>query len=83
VFERPKRGFEMPVAAMLAGPAAEQLAAATDPVALKRQGLFDANLIAGWQQELMTGHRDTSWQLWTVLAFQEWARLHRRPEAIG
>jgi asparagine synthase (glutamine-hydrolysing) len=83
VFERPKRGFEMPVAAMLAGPAAERLAAATDPVALKRQGLFDANLIAGWRQELMTGHRDTSWQLWTVLAFQEWARLHRRPEAIG
>jgi asparagine synthase (glutamine-hydrolysing) len=83
VFERPKRGFEMPVAAMLKGPAAERLAAATDPAALKRQGLFDPDLIAGWRQGLATGPRDTSWQLWTVLAFQEWARLHRRPEAIG
>jgi asparagine synthase (glutamine-hydrolysing) len=83
VFERPKRGFEMPVAAMLAGPAAGRLAAATDAAALKRQGLFDAAVIAGWRDALASGRRDTSWQLWTVLAFQEWARLHRRPEALA
>jgi asparagine synthase (glutamine-hydrolysing) len=34
VFNRPKRGFEMPVAAMLQGQAADRLAAATDPAAL-------------------------------------------------
>lgn len=83
VFDRPKRGFEMPVSSMLAGPAAERLAAATDPNALKRQGLMDAGVIANWRRELASGRRDTSWQLWTVLAFQEWARLHRRPEALA
>jgi asparagine synthase (glutamine-hydrolysing) len=82
VFNRPKRGFEMPVAAMLNGVAAERLAAATDPIALKRQGLFNPGQIATWTQELATG-RDTSWHLWTLLAFQEWARLHRRPEALA
>jgi asparagine synthase (glutamine-hydrolysing) len=82
VFSRPKRGFEMPVAAMLMGEAADRLRAATDAAALARQGLLDAPLIEGWARDLATGRRDTSWQLWTVLAFQEWARLHRRPEAL-
>jgi asparagine synthase (glutamine-hydrolysing) len=81
VFSRPKRGFEMPVAAMLNGDAADRLAAATDPAALKRQGIFDSVQIETWRRELP--RRDTSWHLWTVLAFQEWARLHRRPEALG
>jgi asparagine synthase (glutamine-hydrolysing) len=82
VFSRPKRGFEMPVASMLKGPAADRLAAATDPAALKRQGIFDPAQIETWRCELAAG-RDTSWHLWTVLAFQEWARLHRRPEALA
>ena len=83
VFRRPKRGFEMPVGAMLMGAAKDRLAAATDPAALARQGLFDSGLVEIWKQELGSGRRDTSWQLWTVLAFQEWARLHRRPEALA
>ena len=40
------------------------------------------DVIESWRRDLATGRRDTSWQLWTVLAFQEWARLHRRPEAL-
>lgn len=83
VFRRPKRGFEMPVAALLLGAAKDRLDAATEPGALKRQGLFDPAQVAKWRQELSSGRRDTSWHLWTVLAFQEWARLHRRPEALG
>ena len=83
VFTRPKRGFEMPVAAMLNGVAADRLAAATEPQALARQGLFNPGQIAAWSAELASGRRDTSWQLWTLLAFQEWARLHRRPEALS
>lgn len=83
VFDRPKRGFEIPVNAMLAGPAAERLAAATDPTALLRQNLFNPEVIAKWRRELSQGRRDVSWQLWTVLAFQEWARIHRRPEALS
>jgi asparagine synthase (glutamine-hydrolysing) len=83
VFSRPKRGFEMPVNAVLEGPAAERLRAATDPAALRRQGLFDCDLVHGWRDDLASGRRDTSWQLWTLLAFQEWARLHHRPEALS
>jgi len=83
VFSRPKRGFEMPVSELLAGPAAARLAAATDRAALKRQGLFDPDLVEGWKADLANNRRDTSWHLWTILAFQEWARLHGRPESIA
>ena len=82
VFTRRKRGFEMPVRDLLLGPAAERLAAACDPARLARQGLFSADVVAGWRRDLDERRRDTSWRLWTMLAFQEWARLHRRPEAL-
>ncbi len=82
VFTRPKRGFEMPVAQLLAGAAAERLAAATDAAALRRQGLFDAGVVQGWKDDLAAGRRDTSWHLWTILSFQEWARMHGRAEAL-
>ena len=82
VFRRPKRGFEMPVGALLAGPAKERLEASTDPAALKRQGLLNPEMVQGWRRDLQSGFRDTSLQLWAVVAFQEWARLHKRPEAL-
>ena len=82
VFRRPKRGFEMPVAALLAGAAAERLRASTDPAALQRQGILNPEVVQGWRHDLHNRSRDTAWHLWAVVAFQEWARLHRRPEAL-
>jgi asparagine synthase (glutamine-hydrolysing) len=82
VFQRPKRGFEMPVGAFLAKAAAERLRAGTDPAALKRQGILNPDVVQGWRRDLQHGSRDTAWHLWAVMAFQEWARLHRRPEAL-
>src|SRR5687768_5086987 len=64
IFNRPKRGFEMPVAGMLKGLAADSLAAAADPAALKRQGIFDPAQVETWRCELAAG-RDTSWHLGT------------------
>ena len=58
------------------------LAAACDPARLRAQGLFDVDVVAGWRRDLSGGRRDTSWRLWSLLAFQEWARLHGRPEAL-
>ncbi len=82
VFSRRKRGFELPVRDMLLGPARERLALACEPGRLSTQGLFSAGVVGGWVKELRSGGRDTSWRLWTLLAFQEWARLHGRPEAL-
>lgn len=82
VFRRPKKGFEIPVAQWLTGPLRDRVRHATDPVRLKRQGVFAPEVPASWLAQLQDGRRDTSWMLWTLIAFQEWARQHRRPEAV-
>ncbi len=72
-FRRPKRGFEIPIADWLTGPLAERVRQAIDPAFLRGQGLFRPELPARWLAELESGRRDTSWQLWTLVAFQAWA----------
>jgi asparagine synthase (glutamine-hydrolysing) len=72
VFERPKRGFEIPIAEWLRGPLADRVRRAIDPVRLKAEGLFRPDLPHRWHDELASGRRDTSWQLWTLVAFQAW-----------
>ena len=72
VFQRPKRGFEIPIAEWLKGPLADRLRRAIDPARLKAQGLFQPELPRRWHEALLSGRRDTSWQLWTLIAFQAW-----------
>ncbi|MDH3235582.1 MAG: asparagine synthase C-terminal domain-containing protein, partial [Alphaproteobacteria bacterium] len=72
VFTRPKKGFEVPIAEWLTGPLDELVSDAIDPARLKRQGLIRPELPARWLGELCAGQRDTSWQLWSVIAFQQW-----------
>ncbi|MHA1113759.1 MAG: asparagine synthase (glutamine-hydrolyzing) [Alphaproteobacteria bacterium] len=78
VFDRPKKGFEAPVAEWLTGGLADLARRATDPGRLRRQGLFDPDLPGGWYADLAGGRRDTSEKLWTLIAFQAWAE--RQPE---
>ena len=59
VFQRPKRGFEMPVGAMLAGAAAERLRAGSDPAALKRQGILNSEVVQAWRRR--PGNYGQSW----------------------
>ncbi len=81
VFTRPKKGFELPVAAWLTGDLADGLRRAIDPARLRRQGLFRPEPPQRWLADLKSGRRDTAWTLWTLLAFQSWAEAHGRPEA--
>jgi asparagine synthase (glutamine-hydrolysing) len=72
VWARPKKGFEVPIAEWLKGELRELVERATDPVLLKRQGLFRPELPQRWKQALAGGRRDASAQLWTLIAFQAW-----------
>ena len=76
VFARPKKGFEVPIADWLVGPLADLTRRAIDPGRLKRQELFRPELPARWFAELEAGRRDTSWELWTMVAFQAWHERH-------
>jgi asparagine synthase (glutamine-hydrolysing) len=76
VFARPKKGFEIPIAAWLTGPLAELTRRAIDPARLTAQGLFRPELPAAWYAALESGRRDTSEALWTLVAFQAWYERH-------
>ena len=76
VFARPKKGFEMPIAAWLTGPLKDLTRRAIDPARLADQGLFRPELPAAWYAALETGRRDTSEALWALVAFQAWHERH-------
>ncbi|WP_370153413.1 asparagine synthase (glutamine-hydrolyzing) [Ferrovibrio sp.] len=77
VFRLPKKGFEMPIASWLRGGLRDRMRAASDPVKLQRQGLIHAGPVQEWVDDLESGRRDTSWQLWALMAFQAWAARER------
>ncbi|HZO08074.1 MAG TPA: asparagine synthase (glutamine-hydrolyzing), partial [Myxococcota bacterium] len=73
LFDRPKQGFGVPLAAWLRGPLrswAEDLLA---PDRLRRGGLLDAAAVREvWAQHL-AGWRDHRLLLWNLLSFQAWS----------
>jgi asparagine synthase (glutamine-hydrolysing) len=83
VFDRPKRGFEMPIAQWLRGDLSDLVRRAIDPGRLKRDGLFRPELPKQWHDDLMSRRRDTSWELWTLIVFQNWNERHARLEAAA
>lgn len=72
VFQRPKKGFEMPIAVWLRTSLRDRLRAASDPQRLRQQGLLNPEQIQHWIAQLESGRRDTSAALWSLLAFQSW-----------
>lgn len=76
LFERPKAGFGIPIGSWLRGalrPWAEEL---LRPTKVRQHGLLNASRVqATWQQHL-SGERDWTFRLWTILMLQAW--LHDR-----
>ena len=74
--DRPKMGFDPPLAAWLRGPLrswAEDLLA---PSSLLAGGFLRPEpVVAAWRDHV-SGRRNEEYRLWTVLAFQSWLRAH-------
>jgi asparagine synthase (glutamine-hydrolysing) len=72
LFQRPKMGFQLPLTRWLRGPLrewAEDLLAADR---LRRQGVLNPVAIRATWTEHLSGQRDRSDHLWTVLMLQAW-----------
>jgi asparagine synthase (glutamine-hydrolysing) len=72
LFERPKKGFNLPIGLWLRGPLRGWAEELLSEERLRRDGVFDpATVRLCWRQHL-DGRRDLHTQLWTVLMFQAW-----------
>jgi asparagine synthase (glutamine-hydrolysing) len=72
LFERPKKGFSVPVDRWMRNELRDWAEDLLDPSTLRRQGFFDASLIdRRWRQHL-SGQTNWQYQLWSVLMFQSW-----------
>ena len=74
LFERPKHGFESPIAHWLRGPLKQWAQDLLDPVSIRRDDLLDSELIEQKWLEHQAGNRNWQHTLWSVLMFQEWKR---------
>lgn len=74
LFERPKKGFGLPLDAWLRGPLREWAEAMLAEPALEAHGLLNAAPIRARWQEHLSGRRNWHHSLWCVLMFQSWHR---------
>lgn len=72
LIERPKAGFEVPLAVWLRGPLREWAETLLAPAALASQGYLDERRVTAMWQEHLRGDFDRSLHLWHVLMFQAW-----------
>ena len=72
LFERPKMGFGVPLAAWLRGPLRDWAEALLDARRLRQQGHLEADAVReAWSQHL-AGYRDHRLLLWNLLSFEAW-----------
>ncbi|MBE0472049.1 MAG: asparagine synthase (glutamine-hydrolyzing) [Methyloprofundus sp.] len=72
LIERPKKGFSLPIAEWLKGPLMEWADKLLDSKRIDEEGYLESKLIQKKWIEHLSGKRDWSAQLWSVLIFQLW-----------
>jgi len=71
--DRPKAGFDVPLARWLRGPLKGWASELLAPDRLRRQGLFDVEVVARQWADHQSGRRENQSRLWALLMFQAWS----------
>ncbi len=72
MFDRPKRGFAVPLQLWLIGPLREWAESLLSEHKLSDQGFFDVVVVRKMWEEHLNLSSDHSAKLWTILMFQDW-----------
>lgn len=72
LIDRPKRGFSVPLASWLRGPLRDWTESLISEKRLKDQNFFDYKIIRKIWLEHVSGAKDHSTRLWSILMFQAW-----------
>ncbi|MBN8939918.1 MAG: asparagine synthase (glutamine-hydrolyzing) [Rhizobiales bacterium] len=83
LFDRPKQGFDVPVAAWLRGPLQPWAADLLAEARLRRHDLLDPVAVQACWEEHLTGRRDRSRALWAALMFQAWLDEASTPSPLA
>ncbi len=70
--DRPKRGFEVPLAEWLRGPLRPWAQDLLDPATLAAEGYLDPVAVTRHWREHLSGERNWHRRIWPVLMFQAW-----------
>jgi len=76
LLRRPKRGFEVPISKWMKMELKYLLDEYLSRERIRRQGIFNYEIIHDMIQKLMNRRSDTSWQLWNLIVFQNWYDRH-------
>jgi asparagine synthase (glutamine-hydrolysing) len=78
IINRPKKGFNMPVAHWLTGDLKEMMLDLLAEPLIRQQGLFQYGYIHGLIEDHLSRRKDNRKLLWTLLMFQTWycANIH-------
>ena len=77
LFERPKKGFSVPIASWLRGPLKDWAENLLDGRRLTREGFFKAQAIRDKFHDHLKRGRNFSYYLWDILMFQAWLEENR------
>jgi asparagine synthase (glutamine-hydrolysing) len=81
LFDRPKRGFSVPVDEWLRGPLRDWAEDLLSPARLRDQGFFRPDVIRRSWESHWRGRSNRQAELWTILMFQAWLDAQSaRPE---
>ena len=72
LFERPKAGFGIPVGEWIKAPLRGWAEELLDPRLLAQQGWFDPAIVQRRWSEHLSGQRNSTPALWSILMFQAW-----------
>lgn len=78
LWDRPKTGFDPPLAEWLRGPLREWAQDLLSPASLRDRGFLRPEPIAAALDQHLTGVRNNDYKLWTVLMFQGWLEQRER-----
>ena len=72
LIERPKAGFGIPLAEWLRGPLRPWVEELINVERLDREGYLESSLVHQVWREHLSGKRDWSFRIWSVVIFQQW-----------
>jgi asparagine synthase (glutamine-hydrolysing) len=72
LFDRPKAGFAVPVGQWIKAPLRDWAESLLDPSRLTSEGYFDPTIVRARWADHLSGRRDSTAAIWSILMFQAW-----------